>query len=331
MRKINIPIFVPHKGCPNNCVFCNQRRITGVDEQTPQTAKKTIEEYIKTISKDCICQVAFFGGSFTAIDREDMIQYLELVAPYIKAGIVESIRISTRPDCIDDDIVETLLRYNVRAIELGVQSTNEEVLRLSKRGHSVDAVSNAVSIIKKHSEIELGLQMMVGLMGDTREKSVQTARDIINFKADTTRIYPTLVIKNSELEEMYKNGEYTPLGFEEAVDVCAELYNMFSENNVRVLRVGLMASDEICEGSDSVVAGPVHSSFGELVHSRIFANKISEKIKGKEEACVYVNPAEVSKAVGNKKCNLKYILEKYGCRINVLGDNSLKKGQFIIK
>lgn len=331
MRKINIPVFVPHKGCPNNCVFCNQKKITGVKEQTPQSAAEAIYKYVKTIPGDCFCQVAFFGGSFTAIDTDTQIQYLEIVQPYIKSGIIDSIRVSTRPDCISEEIVEMLESYNVRAIELGVQSTDEEVLALSKRGHCFNAVENAVEIIKKHKGIELGLQMMVGLPGDTREKSILTAKRIIELKADTTRIYPTLVIKNSELEQMYREGRYVPVELEEAIDICAELYEMFENNGVRVLRIGLMASDEICEGSDSVVAGPVHSSFGELVHSRIFANKISNHIQKRKSMSVFVNPKDVSKAIGNKKSNIEYILKKYGCKIEIFADESIKKGNFDIR
>lgn len=331
MRKINIPVFVPHKGCPNDCVFCNQKKITGVNNQTPENAARIIEEALKTMPNGCFCQAAFFGGSFTAIETKTQIEYLEAVQPYIKSGAVNSIRISTRPDCITDEILDMLIYYNVRAIELGVQSTDDEVLRLSNRGHTFEDVKTAAFHIKKHEEIELGLQMMVGLPGDTHDKSIKTAMDIINLGADTTRIYPTLVIEKSGLEDLYRQGKYKPLTVDEAVNICAELYTMFNDSGVCVLRMGLMASEEICEQSESVVAGPIHSSFGELVHSRIFVSKISEEAKRHSDLTVYVNPRDFSKAVGNKKKNISYIYENFGCRLKVLADEAVNKGDILIK
>lgn len=323
MRKINIPVFVPHKGCPNDCIFCNQKKITGVDVMTPEKAEIYIDECVKTLPEDALCSVAFFGGSFTAIDKDLQESFLKAAEKHIKSGKISYIRISTRPDCITKENLSMLYSYGVRAIELGVQSTDDEVLRLANRGCKTEDVKNAVSLIKEHGGFELGLQMMTGLPGDTREKTIKTAEDIISFGADTTRIYPTLVIENSKLADMFKDGEYAPLTLEEAVDRCADLYELFSKNGVSVLRMGLMASDEISENSASVLAGPVHSAFGELVHSRIFLKRILPHAEGQKTLLVYVNPKDTSKALGNKKCNIKHILDKTGCQVSIYQDSTV--------
>lgn len=294
---------------------------------TPEKAEIYIDECVKTLPEDALCSVAFFGGSFTAIDKDLQESFLKAAEKHIKSGKISYIRISTRPDCISKENLSMLYSYGVRAIELGVQSTDDKVLSLANRGCSVEDTRNAVKLIKEHGGFELGLQMMTGLPGDTREKTMKTAKDIIAFGADTTRIYPTLVIENSKLCDMYKKGEYTPLTLDEAVDRCADLYELFYENGVSVLRMGLMASDEISENSASVLAGPVHSAFGELVHSRIFLKRILPHAEGKKTLSVYVNPKDISKALGNKKSNIKYILDKTGCQVNIYQDSTLNTNE----
>lgn len=330
MRKINIPVFVPHKGCPNDCVFCNQKKITGTGLMTPKKAQEDIENYIKTLPEQAICSIAFFGGSFTAIEESLQKQFLELAYQYIKSGKVEYIRVSTRPDCINEENLKMLFSYGVRAIELGVQSTDEDVLKLANRGHTFDDVKNAVSLIKKHGGFELGLQMMTGLPADTYEKTIKTAQDIIDLGADTTRIYPTLVIKDSKLSDMYQEGLYKPLSLDEAVLRCADVYEMFTASGVRVLRMGLMSSSEINENSDDVVAGPVHSSFGELVFSQIFLKKLLSLSLGKTNLKVYVNPKDLSKALGNKKSNIKSVFDKTGCHLSIIADNTVSLNEIRI-
>lgn len=290
---------------------------------TPEKAAENIAECVKTLPENALCSIAFFGGSFTAIEEDLQKKFLHAALPYIQSGKVKYIRISTRPDCITANNLKMLFDFGVRAIELGVQSTDDTVLMLSNRGHNFEAVRNTVRLIKEHGGFELGLQMMTGLPGDTYEKTIKTARDIINLGADTTRIYPTLVIKNSRLADMYNAGLYEPLTLEEAVLRCADVYEMFQIAGVTVLRMGLMSSSEINESSDDVLAGPVHSSFGELVFSRIFLKKLLYAASGKNELNVYVNPKDLSKALGNKKSNIKCVYEKTGCAISIIADKTV--------
>lgn len=317
MRTVNIPVFVPHKGCPNDCVFCNQKKITGNSDMTPEKAAEYIKKCMATVPKDAKCQIAFFGGSFTAIEKSLQERFLSVAYPYVKDGSVCGIRVSTRPDCINKENLKMLKDYGVCAIELGAQSTDDEVLRLANRGHSFEDIKNAVKLIKEFGGFELGLQMMTGLLGDTTQKTIKTAKDIIALKADTTRIYPTLVIENSRLADMYKRGEYVALSLQEAVERCAKVYELFCDANVKVLRIGLMSSQEIRENSASVLAGPLHSSFGELVYSRMFFNKIKKYAVGKKKIKVFVNPKDISKALGNKKCNIRYLKEETGCDVTI--------------
>ncbi len=324
MHKYNIPIFVPHKGCPFDCVFCNQKRITGtLTEVTPDDVTRTIEEYLSTIpTNDRNIEVAFFGGSFTGIPVNEQIALMSRVTPYIEKGIINGIRISTRPDYINRDILDTLKFYSVKTIELGVQSMVESVLKKSNRGHSADDVKNAAALIREYG-FTLGLQMMTGLPGDTDELSVITANEIIALKPDIVRIYPTLTIKDTFLEKMYHRGEYIPETLDDAVSLCKKLLLMFEENNINVIRIGLQPTDEI-NSDASIVAGPFHPSFRELVESSIYFDIILNKSDGKD-GIIYVNPCEVSKAVGNNRANITKLKEKYGIDIAVKGDINLEK------
>lgn len=219
-----IPIFVPHKGCPHDCIFCNQKKITGqIEEVKAKDVKTKIENYLNTIPKDSsYIEVAFYGGSFTAIPFEYQEQLLKAAFLYVEAGSVASIRVSTRPDCIDVRISENLKRYGVKVVELGVQSMDETVLKLCNRGHSPEDVVNAVGILKEFG-FTVGVQMMIGLPGDTEKKAVKTAKDLIALKPDIARIYPALTIKNTYMEEMYLRGEYQPLTLDAAVELSKKL------------------------------------------------------------------------------------------------------------
>lgn len=328
MRIYNIPIFVPHRGCPHDCVFCNQKRITGASSGvTEADVKNAIEECLKTIKKtDRYVEVAFFGGSFTGIPIEEQTELLQAAYEYVKSGRVDGIRLSTRPDYITEEILDNLLKYGVTTIELGVQSMDDEVLLKSNRGHTKEDVIKAVELIRRYP-FTLGLQMMTGLPGDTDEKSIQTANEIIALKPDIVRIYPTLTIKDTRLEEMLKAGEYTPQRLDEAVDLCARLVTMFKKHNITVIRVGLQSTHEISEGGESVVAGPLHSAFGELVESKIYLDIILDALKSVESkrAKVYVNQKEISKATGNKKTNIAKIKELTGIDIKIYADDTLHK------
>ena len=324
MKTYNIPVFVPHKGCPFDCVFCNQKRITGKsDNINAEKVCKIIDEYLLTLPKDnCVIETAFFGGSFTGIPIEEQSELLEAAKKYLDLGKIQGIRLSTRPDYITRTILDNLKRYGVTTIELGVQSMDDNVLIKSGRGHTKEQVKAAVSLIREY-DFNLGLQMMTGLPGDSFEKSVQTAKELISLKPDIVRIYPTLTIKDTHLETMYLDGSYTPQSIDEAVELCAKLVLMFEENNITVIRVGLQSTDEICE-TGSVVAGPVHSSFGELVESSIYYDIVSAKLNAGDKAIVYVNPKEISKAVGNKRKNILKFKER-NIDIKITGDNELKR------
>lgn len=304
MKTYNIPIFVPHKGCPFDCVFCNQKRITGkTDDVTPEKVRKTIIEYMQTLpAKDCIIEAAFFGGSFTGIPIAEQSALLGAAKEFKDSGKIHGIRLSTRPDYISGEILDNLLYYGVTTIELGVQSMDNGVLLKAGRGHTAEKTAEAVSLIKKYP-FRLGLQMMTGLPGDTDEKAISTAKKIIALKPDIVRIYPTLTIRDTQLENMYLNGEYMPQTLEEAAELSKKLLLMFEESNINVIRIGLQSTEEICENG-SVVAGPVHSAFRELVESSIYFDIIKDRLKEGAKADVYVCPSEISKAVGNRRCNI---------------------------
>ena len=336
MRKINIPIFVSHMGCMHACVFCNQKRITGMGGSvTPAQADEMIQRAVKTIDKgNARTEIAFFGGSFTAIDIDEQEALLKVANKYIKSGDVCGIRLSTRPDCIDEKELALLKKYGVTSIELGVQSTDSHVLEISRRGHTYDDVVRASRLIKSWG-FELGLQMMLGLPGDTAQKSLQTARDIISLCPDTARIYPTLVICDSALADMYERGEYVPLSLDEAVGLCAQIYEMFKESGIEVLRMGLMASEDLC-GGRGIIAGPFHPSFGELVLSKIFLRRekmmIEEHMAEKNcggEVLFLVNPRDLSKAVGNRRKNIIALESEYNVKIEIKCGENVERGKIL--
>lgn len=328
MTHYNIPVFVPHLGCPHDCVFCNQKKITGAKSDfIIGEAKKIIEEYLATIereNKERFTEIAFFGGSFTAIERDIFESLCFLASKYVKDGRVNGLRCSTRPDCIDDDTLEFMKKCGFIMIELGVQSTDDFVLLKSGRGHTRKDVFDGAKKIKEHG-IGLGLQMMTGLPFDTNEKAIATANDIISLKPDCVRIYPTLVIEGTQLCKMYKSGEYAPQTLDNAVSLCAHLIEMFEKSGVNVVRVGLQTTDEI---NENTVIGPYHPAFRELCESRVYRNKI-EKNLPLGNCIVAINDREISKAVGVKRENVNYFKEKYKIDIRFKPDKTVKKGHFI--
>ena len=321
MNIYHIPIFVPHKGCPHDCVFCNQRHITGnCEETTPDDAVGIIEEHLGTIHGDYYAEIAFFGGSFTAIDANSRQALLKAAYPYVKSGKVNGVRCSTRPDYIDENILKEFKEYGGTCIELGVQSTDELVLKKSRRGHSFEDVKKSSELIKSMG-IELGLQMMLGLPGDTKEKMLKTCEDLISLNPSCVRIYPTLVVKDTALCTMYENSDYTPLTIEEAIDVLSIIIPRFQNAGIDVIRVGLQTTDDI---NEETVAGPYHPAIKELAQSRIIRNLLEECIGNlKENSTVYCNPSAVSRVVGHKKCNKEYFKQKYGIDIKVATDGEV--------
>lgn len=323
MKKGNISIFVPHQGCPCACSFCNQKTITGQNElPTADDVRNAVDTALR--KKEYEYEIAFFGGSFTAIDRKYMLELLEAAYPYVKNGQVKGIRISTRPDCIDHEVLDILKKYGVTSIELGAQSMDDEVLEANRRGHTAQDVCNAAELIKEYG-FELGLQMMTGLYKDTAEKSIETAKKIIELAPSTVRIYPTVVLKGTYLAELYLKEEYVPLNADDSAELCAILVPMFENAGIKIIRLGLHSSRDIKE---NMLAGGFHDSFGELVKSRIMVNKILELPPADYQ--VYVNPRSVSKLKGNKKSNI-YLLIERGYNIKIITDNGLDVDELRIK
>ncbi len=313
MSHINIPVFVPHLGCPHTCVFCNQHTITGQCEITAQDVDTAVSETLSLLKDPSAheLQIAFFGGSFTAIEREAMLALLEKANYYVQNGSVRSIRLSTRPDAIDDEILTILAKHSVKAIELGIQSTDETVLAASERGHTAKDSESACRKIKEYG-FELVGQMMLGLPASTLECEIQTARDMISWGIDKARIYPTVVFADTALAEFTQEKRYTPLSVEEAVDRASAVYSIFSEHNIEVIRIGLCENEGL--HSEKTIGGAHHPALGELVLNRYYLTKILKELKTldpKPDATVVIEtaPNALSQAIGQKKCNL-YELEK---------------------
>ncbi len=312
-KHANIPIFLPQLACPHQCIFCNQNHISS-QEHIPslEETRTIIERNLTTIPSDYTIQVAFFGGSFTGLPIDMQESYLQVVQPFIKNKQVSSIRLSTRPDYISDEILTMLKKYNVLDIELGAQSTNDDVLRLSGRGHNREAILAASKKIKQYG-FRLGLQMMIGLPGDTKEKALQTARDIIDFGAETTRIYPTLVVSDTPLAKLYQQGKYSPISIGTAIEWTKDIYTLFFKNNVTVLKVGLHPNKDFTH-NEYLLAGPFHPSFKELVLSEIWKDKLSNTIQNNckyKNISIYTSEEEINNAIGYNSTNKKALQKKF--------------------
>ena len=325
-----IPIFVPHEGCPHNCVFCNQNRITGKSEEvTAQTVYSIADEYLKTINKqNATVEISFFGGTFTAIREEKQRELLKVAKEYKEKGLIDKIRMSTRPDYINDYILSYLKDYLVDIIELGVQSLDDHVLKAAGRGHSSLDVLNASKLIKKY-DITLGHQIMPGLPKDTFEKDIERVKKSIGMKPDIIRLYPSLVIKDTPMEEMYLQGTYKPYTLMEAVEICEKLNRLYEEANINVIRMGLQPTENIAEGKD-VIAGPFHPAFRELVEGYKISKDIRKKIAKEKQGTITINSKDLSKLYANRKMFFNKLINE-GYRINVITSDKIKRGEFIIK
>ncbi len=335
MRHINIPIFIPHMGCPNMCVFCNQRSISGRVSFDISKVQNEIEEVLSTTKKDDFIEIAFFGGSFTGIDRALMIDLLSLAQKYIDMGKVSSIRLSTRPDYISEEILDILSSYSVGTIELGLQSMDDIVLEKSKRGHTAICAENACKMIKERGFSLIG-QMMIGLPDSNVEKEIYTAKKICQMGADGARIYPTVVFYQTELCDMMQSGVYSPLSNEDAVYRTKEALKIFVENGVPCIRVGLQSGENLSDSS-LVAGGANHSAIGEMAMSGVYFDKICEQIEAKspqeipQKILIYCPKGEISKIVGQKRQNIEKICQKYGIKnIKVLEKNELLSYNIII-
>ena len=329
-----IPIFVPHLGCPNDCVFCNQKSISGQTKQvTKEDVKKTIEEHLKYVKENSIVEVAFFGGSFTGIEEEKQIELLSTAYEYVKDKKVQSIRISTRPDYINKEILKRLKKYKVKTIELGVQSANDYILKKAGRGHTFEDVKRASKLIRFYG-FNLGHQMMVGLPESTTLDEINTAKQLIKLKPKMVRIYPVLVIKGTKLEQDFNEKKYKALTVVQAVEICKELVKMFTKKKIEVIRIGLQPTDTISDPANKnseVVAGPFHPAFRQLVESGMWYDVIVDKIKKLnakvKEVEVIVNPQDVNNVVGQRRENISNLKEIYDVDLIVKADDKIKQGK----
>lgn len=317
-KHVVIPVFVPHKGCPHDCIFCNQKKISGqLLEMTPEIMEKTISEHLSTIKQGSFIEIGFYGGSFTGIELEKQRELLEAAYKYIENGVVQEIRLSTRPDYINEEILRLLGKYGVRTIELGVQSLDSEVLLLSNRGHTAEDVYKSAKMIKEFG-FRLGIQTMVGLPGDSREKDIATAEKVISISPEILRIYPALVIKGTYLETMMRQGNFVPLSLDETVDICSELLEMYENNGINVIRLGLQPTESINEGAE-IAAGPFHPAFRQLVESRLALKRVEAEIvrcslENEKQITILTGKSNISNIVGQRKCNIEFLKGKYGFR-----------------
>lgn len=326
MSHSNISIFVPHLGCPHQCSFCNQKHITGCSEiPNSSTIDQAVEIAVNSnkYNKNNT-EIAFFGGSFTAIEHSYMIELLSAASKYVENGTVSGIRISTRPDCINEEILNILKSYGVTAIELGAQSMIDDILIANNRGHLSSDVIKASNLIKQHG-FSLGLQMMTGLYKSKQTDDLLTAEKLIELSPDTVRIYPTITIKNTYLEKLFFEGKYAQQTLEDAVVLATELEDMFLNHGINVIRVGLHTIE-----NDSYVAGPWHPAFRELCESHRFKLKLNNLLKENLSYIIRVNPSDISKMVGQNRSNLTYFFNK-NIKIKVIQDKTISKSNFIVE
>ena len=322
----NVALFVPHNGCPHACTFCSQSRITG---QTYQPTAQDVLDAVNTARESLgagtkNAEIAFFGGSFTAIERGYMKELLDAASPFVKSGEFYGIRLSTRPDAIDDEVLKILKDSGVTSIELGAQSMSDRVLEMNRRGHTAQDVEAASRLIKQYG-FSLGLQMMTGLYGSDDETDLLTAEKLAGLEPDTVRIYPTVVLKGTELSELYESGDYKPQTLEQAVPLCARLLSFFEERGISVIRLGLHDSDSLRE---SMKAGAYHPAFRELCESEIMYENALKAIKDGHinfgTAAFFVSPSSVSRFIGQKRKNLNR-LKELGITAVVHQDTTLSK------
>lgn len=331
-KHLNIPVFIPHLGCPNGCVFCNQKKISGHAGFCREAVKGELDTAFATVTGEIPAQIAYFGGSFTGIDREDMLFLLAVAKKYIDAGKCESIRVSTRPDYINEEVLRLLWDYGVRTVELGIQSMDEGVLLAARRGHTAKDAERAAALVKSFG-FELVGQMMVGLPTSTAAHEVMTAERICTMGADGARIYPTVVFRETALAEMAERGEYLPLTTEDAVERTAAALGVFLAHGVNVIRVGLQATELLTGGEET--AGSYHPAIGEMAYSRCFRDAVENTLKHEKTngryAEISVNPADLSKMIGQKGANRQYLLARFSLRgIRFLPDEKMAKNGFSV-
>jgi histone acetyltransferase (RNA polymerase elongator complex component) len=330
-----IPFFITHAGCPHQCVFCNQKNITGqVQPENPDSILIKIKSYLPAPDTGEPAQVAFYGGSFTALPLETQVQYLDSVRPFILTGRVRNIRISTRPDCISSEILSLLKKYHVTVVELGAQSMDDNVLARSNRGHTASDTCKAAALLRNQG-FTIGLQLMPGLPGDSDETFKKTVEAVTGLQPDFVRLYPALVIRGTPLEKLYASGQYTPLTLDKAASLCREAYQEFENAGIQVIRMGLQPTDEL-QKPDRILAGPFHPAFRQLVESSIFLDKMRLALLNRRDAntavVFEVDPRDISLAIGQKRANIEVIKKEFGLRlVHIVGRNtSGKRGDVVL-
>ena len=330
-RECVIPVFVPHLGCPYRCVFCDQRRISGSEESaTAETVRQAIKTAAALPRNGAKRQLAFYGGSFTAIPAARQEELLRAASDAIASGELDAIRLSTRPDAIDGEVLSRLRRFGVETVELGAQSMDEEVLRLSGRGHTARDVERAARAVRA-AGFRLILQMMTGLPGDSDEKDLETARRLIALHPDGVRIYPTVIVRGTELWEMWKKGEYREHTVEDAVRVCARLLPLFEEAGVPVIRLGLNPTEELSAGE--AAGGAYHPALGELVKGRVMREKMRALLAGTPRGGrVLLGTAErsLSQAIGQKRENLLKLRDECALAEIKVVPAAVKEGEIVL-
>ncbi len=322
-----IPIFISHRGCPNDCVFCNQKKITARQgDVTRQDVIDTIETYMSTLKDmnlECI-ELSFYGGSFTGLPPEEQNAFLEIANEYKQKGIIDKIHMSTRPDYINEEILNNLKRYSVDVIELGVQSFDPDVLKASKRGHDTKEIYRACRLIQDYG-FTLGIQLMIGLPGDSEEADIRSALETVKIGPELARLYPTIIIEDTELLEMYQEGQYLPLSLDEAVRITSKMYRILDDAGIQILRVGLKSSDLIRDGG-AITGNTYHPAFRQLVEGTIAREEIEKQLLPEDrEISVRLNPLDISNAAGHGGCNRKYF---DGIIMHFIPDETMKRNSY---
>ena len=308
MKHANVAVFIPDLGCPHRCAFCHQKTISGAfREVTAEEIDRAVGTAVRSGAAPQSTELAFFGGSFTCIDPDRMRAYLAQAKGYLDRGVIGGIRISTRPDGIDAERLSLLRQYGVTAIELGCQSMDDAVLRISERGHTAADTMRACRLVKDFG-FELGVQMMTGLPGSSDDCDIRTAQQLIALSPDTARIYPTFVFEGTRLFDWYRAGTYRPQTLEDAVTLCSALLQLFEEHGVRVIRLGLHADD----GARACKAGPFHPAFRELCESRIYLDRALQRLSGQPQGHydLFVGSRYLSQAVGHQKQNVRALADR---------------------
>lgn len=328
MKPVTVPFFISHQGCPHTCVFCDQQTISGAAGNLP-TAKNIISKIAawRDSAGNRPVEVAFFGGSFTALPMEIQAELLTPLQPLLTSGEIMSVRISTRPDYIEKDLVVWLKKSGVHTIELGVQSMDDNVLAASGRGHTAAESENAIHCIKQHG-LSVGAQLMPGLPDDTRHSSLASLERVISAGADFIRIYPAIVLRGTELARLYAAGDYSPLSLEQGVSLCKLILHRAMQAGLPVVRLGLQADDGL--NADTVLAGCWHPSLGQIVSSRLYGDLISSYVSDGDSVSVSCHPSRLSDVIGHKRSNLERLAER-GVLARVIPDMLLAKEDVMIK